>query len=187
MFLVGKKDLYDGEGNLLIGGYDHLDIYEDYFLFYFGTTYERYNEEWADLWGTIHLSKLKLNYDLSLCLVLDRQFNTLIQLGNGCFQVPWGIVYNSIEELEQQVPADYLFMHYVDLSHLKQGIIMLHDYRGEQYILPKYIEKGFDTPEEMDIYVLDPFMEIPDIRIIDDEIITIIKIDKEKKSYGRIM
>lgn len=147
---VGKKDLYNAYGNLLIGGFDHLDIDNGYFQFYFGTYYERYNEEEIDFWGNpFQLSKLCLNYENSLCLILDNEFRTIIQNEDGFYRIPKGRVVNSLEELKWLVPEDLLFRYRVDLEHWGDGFIFLHNSNGEQYLIPNYIERGFDSPEEM--------------------------------------
>jgi len=177
---AGKKDLYNAYGELLIGGFDHLTIDNDYLLLYFGTFYDNYYEDVDNFWSSFRLSKLFINYENSLCLVLDNEFKTIIQNEEGFYRVPKGRVFDSLEELKRLIPTDLLFKYHVDLSHWGRGVIYLHNYVGEQFFIPKFLERGFESQEEMDRYVIDPLMEISD-RFVDDEIITIIKIGNDKK------
>jgi hypothetical protein len=151
--VIGKKDLYNDKGELLLGGYDELIIGYDYLQFYFGTFYEYYTKEETDNQGyPCQLSKLRLNYENSKCLVLDKCLRTIVRDEFGYFRIPKGFVFNSFQEVERYVPSHFLFNYRVDLSNLDKGFIYLHNFYGEQYILPEYIDRGFDTPEEMKEY-----------------------------------
>ena len=147
--IKGKRFLYNDEGILLIGGYDNLFQVFNCREFYFGTSYEYYDVEETDFYDRSCLvSKVRLNFQKSKCLVLDNEFKTIINNGKGVFRMPKGHTFNSLEQLERLVPSDYLLSYNVDLSDLNSGFIFLNNYNGEQYIVPEYIEMGFDTPEE---------------------------------------
>lgn len=149
--LEGKKDLYDVEGTLLLGGYDHLEVETDIFKFYFGTTYKDYYVEETDIYDQPYkLSKLRLDYQNSLCLVLDKNFKTIIKNKNGYYQLRKGRIINSKEELIGIVPSAFLFKYKVDLSELTDGFIYLHDDNAEQYLIPRYIIEDLNSPEELD-------------------------------------
>ena len=151
--IEGKRDLYDGEGTLLIGGYDNLFVDYQYLKFYFGTSYEYYKEEEEDLQGySIPLSKVRLNFENSKCLVLDKELKTIISIGNGLFRMPKGHRFHSLDEVERFVPSGYLLKYGVDLSDYNT-FIYLHRYYGEQYLVPDYIREGFSSPEEQDNYI----------------------------------
>ena len=221
--IAGKKDLYNKEGLLLIGGYDNLDVNYGYMQFYFGTYYEQYYEEETDyLDNQYKLLNLRLNYSDSKCLILDKEFKTIIRSDNGFFRMPIGIVFESVQEIERFVPFGLLFKFQVDLSHLDNGFIYLHDFHGKQYLVPDYIARGFDSPEKMKEFDKRQIVEkshsieekqkrIEEMRGLmgykafesieeikndpffcplsydnqeifeDDEIVTIVKIDKEKR------
>ena len=150
--IEGKRDLYDSEGSLLIGGYDNLFVDYQYYKFYFGTSYEYYDEEETDIQGyPVPLSKVRINFEKSKCLVLDKEFKTIINNGNGFFRMPKWHRFHSLDEVERFVPSGYLLRYGVDLSDF--GVfIYLYNYYGEQYIVPYYIKEGFATPEEYDNY-----------------------------------
>lgn len=62
--IEGKRDLFDEEGTLLIGGYDNLMVDYQYLKFYFGTSYEYYKDEETDFQGyPVPLSKVCLNFE----------------------------------------------------------------------------------------------------------------------------
>ena len=154
MYVIeGKRDLYDKDGTLLIGGYDNLIVDYRYFKFYFGTSYEYYEDEETDFQGCpVPLSKVCLNYENSKCLVLDKQFKTIINNGNGLFRLPKWHKFHSPEEVERFIPSGFLFKSAsVDLSNYDMFIYLYNSYR-EQYIVPEYIKMGFATPEEHYIF-----------------------------------
>lgn len=151
--IEGKRDLYDSEGTLLIGGYDNLFVDYQYFKFYFGTSYEYYKEEETDIQGySFPLSKVRINFEKSKCLVLDKELKTIISNGNGLFRMPKWHTFHSLDEVEIFVPSGYLLRYGVDLSDY-DSFIYLHRYYGEQYLVPDYIKDGFSSPEEQDNYI----------------------------------
>lgn len=145
----GKRDLYDNEGKLLIGGYDNLFVDYGYLKFYFGSSYEYYEDEENDFQGyPVPLSKVRFNSQNSKCLILDKEFKTIISNGNGLFRMPKGHKFNSLDEVEEFVPSGYLLSNSVDLTDFNEGFIYLYNYHGEQYLIPDYIQEGFASPED---------------------------------------
>ena len=147
----GKKDLYDNEGTLLIGGYDNLFVDNKYLKFYFGTYYEYYGGGDTDSQGyQVRPRKVRLNFEMSKCLVLDREFKTIINNGNGVFRMPKGLRFQSVEHVESYVPSDYLLNYAVDLTDYNNLFIYLHSRYGEQHFFSDYIKEGFPSPKEQD-------------------------------------
>lgn len=187
--IEGKRDLYDYEGTLLIGGYDNLLIDNQRLEFYFNTSYEYYDVEEEDRHANSFLiSKVRLNFENSKCLVLDKEFRSIISNGDGFFRMPQWHRFNSLEEVEIFVPSECLFRYKVDLSHYYDGFIYLYNYHGEQYFVPEYILRGFDSPEEMIIFdtkhgdqQIVIFDEQPKDLYVDDSIVTIIKLNENKE------
>ena len=166
--IEGKKDLYNKEGRLLLGGCDNLVVERNYILFYFGTKYEYYYVKETDDQGySFELSQLRLNYENSLCLIVDKEFKTIIQNEKGFYKIHKGIYINSMEELKTLVPSEFLFKHRVDLSHLNNCFIYLHNYGGEHYFIPEYIKKGFSCPDELYSCIVPPLP--PDIKGLSDD------------------
>lgn len=163
---VRKSDLYNNEGILLIGGYDHFEFCNDYMQFYFGTYYE---------YG-------KINFDQSECLVLDKDFKTIISDKDGCFRMSKGHVFNSLEEVKSFVPSESLLKYQVNVSDLNNGLIYLYDYNGIQYIVPKYIQEGLDAPDEIHNLIMTEMVNesIEDL-YVEDAIITIQKLNDRHK------
>ena len=185
--IEGKRDLYDNEGTLLIGGYDNLFIDYQFLQFYFGTSYEYYEVEetdWQD--NSFPISKVRLNFEKSKCLVLDKNFKSIVSNGEGFFRMPKWHRFNSLEDVERFVPSKCLFRYNVDLSHYYRGFIYLYKNLGEQYIVPHHILSGFNSPEEMDEFYthLGPFFPVggkPQDLYVDDSIVTIIKLNESKE------
>ena len=185
--IEGKRDLYDNEGTLLIGGYDYLFIDYHSLQFYFGTSYEYYEEKETDLQdNTLSISKIRLNFEKSKCLVLDKEFKSIINNGNGFFRMPKWHRFDSIEDVERFIPSECLFRYSVDLSHYSGGFIYLYNYHGEQYFVPEYILRGFDPPEEMNEFyrIFGTLFDVygkPNDLYVEDSIVTIIKLNESKE------
>ena len=149
----GKKDLYDDEGTLLIGGYDNLFIDYNYFKFYFGTYYEYYGGRTDSQGYPIGARKVRLNFGMSKCLVLDREFKTIINNGSGVFRMPKGLRFQSVEHLESYVPSGCLLKYSVDVTDYNKLFIYLHSHYGEQHLFPDYIKEELPSPEEQNNYI----------------------------------
>lgn len=168
----GVKDLYDNEGNLLIGGYNHFDFKKEYFLFYFGTVYENYCIKKTDFdfysndWYDYSLFSYRLNYNNALCLVLDRHFRTIINSNGHYLQVPIGTIINSVQELTILFSDNYLLSGYVEFSDYNR-FIYLQKTKTDCFIISNYYEGP----------ILDPFGnhdgqgQWQDYFIEDDEVI----------------
>ena len=167
----GTKDLFDIEGNLLIGGYNHLEFeYKQYFKFYFGTKYEHYYVKRTDFYDNeIDLIRYKLNFEDSLCLVLDRTLTTVIKSNGQYQQIPFGKIFQSFQDLKDYLPNDFLLQGYVDLSDINT-FIYLKKSNVEKYIISEYFE-GFtaDIPGDT---ICEPGRWIDNF-IEDDEVIII--------------
>lgn len=140
----GVKDLYTTEGVLLLGGYNHFEYdYKRYFKFYFGIQYEECSvKKKYDSYGNeIVVSNYRLNYNDSLCIVLDSHFRTIIKSNNRYFQIPRGITIKSRQELDLIIPKEFLFYGHVDLSDINRFIYITRR-NGEKYVVSEYIE-GF--------------------------------------------
>ena len=144
---VGKKDLYDSEGILQIGGYDELDFQDNYLLFYWGTKYDRYyvKEDLLDATGceTIKLSKLRLSFEKSQCLVVDRNFNSIMKHNGDFFHVSKGRIFNNLEELKESIPSSLLFPYKVSLN-LNEGFVYLINERGSSFVYTSWSEDECD-------------------------------------------
>lgn len=122
---VGKKDLYDRNGILQIGGYDELEFDEENLLFYWGTSYKRYYVRESDIdGGYIKLSKLKLSYEKAQCLVVDRNFISLAKNKGESFRLSKGHICNSLEDLNTIIPLTILYPYKVNL-YLDEGFVYL--------------------------------------------------------------
>ena len=123
-YIFKGKYLYDRDGTLLFGGYDNLICSNNYFKIYFGTFYEYFPlMEFYGEWGE------RLNYERSICLVLDKDFKTVIRNKNGAFRMRKGQRFSSITEVEELIPSEFLLSHQVDISDLHEGFIYLKDYK----------------------------------------------------------
>ena len=113
----GEKDLYDIEGNLLLGGYNYFEFERKYFKFFFNTRYESYDFPRTTIYNDeIMLLQYRLNYDDACCLVLDQKFNSLLANGGQKFQIPLGKVFQSSQEIEENIPKEFLLYGYVNMS-----------------------------------------------------------------------
>lgn len=167
----GTKDLFDIEGNLLIGGYNHLELeYKQYFKFYFGTKYENYHIKQTDFYDNeYYLTNYRLNFEDSLCLVLDRKLTTVFKCNGQYRQIPFGKTFQSLQDLKDYLPNEFLLQGYVDLSDIG-AFIYLKKSNGEKYIISDYIDRGVE--DLLGDTICEPRRWI-DTFIEDDEVIII--------------
>lgn len=167
----GIKDLYDTEGRLMLGGYHNFEYeYGKYFKFYFGTKYEEFFEKQRDFYDNeIDLSRYKLNYESSLCLVLDRHFRTIIKCNSHYLHIPLGKVFQSMQDISSYFPNDFLLSGKVDLSNFNTFIFLKKE-NGDKFIVSDYIE-GFNT-ELFDEWINEPGQWVDNF-IEDDEVIIV--------------
>jgi hypothetical protein len=139
---VGKKDLYNSEGLLLIGGYDEFEFKNDYFLFYWGTSYKRYYVKETDIdGGYIKLSKLKLNYENAHCLIVDKNFISIAKHNGRFFRVTKGMVFNNMADLKNFIPLSILYPYRVYLN-LSERFVYLTQEGGGSYINTSWSEEN---------------------------------------------
>lgn len=176
----GVKDLYDSEGNLMLGGYNNFEYdYRHYLKFYIGTEYEEYFVKQTDFYDNeIELSRYKLNYDNSICLVLDRHFRTITKCNGHYLHIPLGKVFQSQQDIIDYFPSDFLFPGEVDLSDFNTFVYLKKENR-DKFLISDYIE-GYNA-ELFDECVSEPGRWV-DTFIEDDEVI-IIKVDNGNLSW----
>ncbi len=174
----GVKDLYDTEGNIVLGGYNLLE-YEyghRFFKFYFGTKYDDYVEQAITIYDdVIDLQQNRLNYENSRCLVLDRHFKTIIKSNGQYIQFPLGEMIQSKQELEYYLSNDLLLPGYVDLSDW-DSFIYLKRRNTEKFLISDYVD-------EVNVELFGKKIHEPgywDDTFIEDDEVTILRIAKDR-------
>lgn len=178
----GTKYLYDLYGHLLLGGYNYMDyqeyIYNKRFLFYFGTTYEEYLEKCTiDNGDDIELPNYHINYEKPIiCLVLDSHFDTLLKDNRKSIRVPYGNNFQSIQELQNYIPSDYLLSGRVDLyDYASHSLIYMTKKNADKYVIYDFIP---GLPESF--FYSEAHWET---HLIEDNEVIIAKIDNGKISW----
>ena len=168
----GVKDLYNSDGFLMLGGYNHLEIHDNkYFKFYFGTIYERIS---------MYPFGCRINGNHSLCLVLDTHFNSIIINNGRSFQMPLGKVFQSKQDLESFCPQEFLLPGCVDLSDYP-SFVYIKRYDVDHFFISNYIEGS--VREVLDDFILEKGRWV-DEYIEDDEVI-IIRVSEDGKFSWR--
>ena len=164
-----RNDLYDIEGNLMLGGYNYLEINDgQYFKFYYGKIYEETYTTPSDI------IKHRLNCNDATCLVLDTHFRSIIKREGQSFQIPLGKVFNSKQELECFCPHEFLLTGYVDLTDYP-SFIYVKRYDVDHFFISDYIEGCIK--ELRDDFVFEEARYIDDY--IEDDEVVIIKISND--------
>ena len=80
----GVYDLYNKEGELLIGGFREFEYDErnGVFIFFFGGEWKEYSA-FDDDWNNIHITGYKFERGIDLWLILDKDFSTILRDKNG--------------------------------------------------------------------------------------------------------
>lgn len=139
---VGKKDLYDRNGILQIGGYDELEFDKEYLFFYWGTSYKRYYVRENNIdGGYIKLSKLKLCFEKSQCLIVDYNFISIVKHNESFFRITKGQVFNNIEELKKKVPSSILYPYKVSYNPQERFVYLLNE-GGDTFIYTKWSDES---------------------------------------------
>lgn len=178
----GVRDLYDMEGNLLIGGYNHLDIDEDYYKFYFGTTYKEFYTKERDYYDN-EISRLgyELDFNSALCLVLDNHFNTMLQVDGERFQITRGRIYQNIQELRNDIPCGFLLSGKITIDQIIVDTSILSSFiyvtkrNHDSFIVSNYVPA---TPTNI-IIDIEPIPEHWDDFLIEDDEVYIMKLEKD--------
>lgn len=135
----GRKDLYNREGKLLIGGYNKLESDGEYLKFYWGIHYiESYIKKTDFYDNEMEFLEYKINYSDAICLVVNKTFKTILAIDNNFYQLSLGNVYNSIEELKGALPKDIFFQYQVDLSDIKVGFVYMVYSNGDGMLINDY-------------------------------------------------
>lgn len=132
----GVKDLYDTNGQLIIGGYKFLIPHYDYMEFLINSNY----------------------------LIVDNDFKSLLKINDEFFKIPIGTIYDT-PKIKKTIPSQYLFNKKVDLSGIYDGFIYLMDCNCEEYIIPDYVMLGFSSHEEINKYTFKYNTYIQEFRI----------------------
>lgn len=80
----GVYDLYNKDGELLIGGFREFEYDEKnrVFIFFFGGEWKEYSA-FDDDWNNIHITGYKFERGIDLWLILDKDFKTILRDKNG--------------------------------------------------------------------------------------------------------
>ena len=80
----GVYDLYNKEGELLIGGFREFEYDErnGIFIFFFGGEWKEYSA-FDDDWNNIHITGSKFERGIDLWLILDKDFRTILRDKDG--------------------------------------------------------------------------------------------------------
>lgn len=80
-YYIGTYDLYDKDGNMIIGGFNHIQINENYFILQFGIEVKQHWE--TKYWGEIPYDE-ELNYEIvyenSLSIIIDEDLKSLVPI-----------------------------------------------------------------------------------------------------------
>jgi hypothetical protein len=167
----GVKDLYDIEGNLVIGGYNNLEVDSNkYFKFYFGTSYEIYYDTELDLYNNeVCVLNKRINYNRSTCLVLDSFFKTIFKINGQYTYVSPGLIIKEKQELNDYFPDEILLSGEIDLSEFN-AFIFLKKKNVDKFIVPEY-SVNFVGESQDDIVYEKVYRD--DFFIEDDEVVVI--------------
>lgn len=174
----GVKDLYDTEGKLMLGGYNYFEYeYGQYFKFYFGTKHEEFFVKQTDFYDNeIELSRYKLNFDNSVCLILDRHFRTITKCNGHFFQVPLGKVFKSLQDTRKCIPIDFHLKGKVDLADINNLFVYSINKYKDRYLVSTFI-KGSDEKGPFGDWQSVPSRWID--YYVEDDIIILIKLSTE--------
>lgn len=165
-YFIGTYDLYDKDGNMIIGGFNHIQIKENYFILQFGLEVKQY-------WERIYFGKHPLDYDEELNYkIIDENSISIIIDGNLKSLVPIHLMTDRAEEIKYEYD--------VLMNNVSEGQgILIGEYpnlkRGKRYSFNDIIIKKisvkhahFDTDN---IIIYSPYKEVRSIKEYSDDIL----------------
>ena len=165
-YFIGTYDLYDKDGNMIIGGFNHIQIKENYFILQFGIEVKQY-------WERIYFGKHPLDYDEELNYkIIDENSISIIIDDNLKSLVPLHLITDSEEEIKYEYD--------VLMNNVSEGQdILIGEYpnlkRGKRYssndkIIQKISVKHahFDTDN---IIIYSPYKEVRSKKEYSDDIL----------------
>ena len=163
-YYIGTYDLYDKDGNMIIGGFNHIQIKDNYFILQFGIEVKQHWE--TKYWGEIPYDE-ELNYEIvyenSLSIIIDKDLKSLIpiHLMTDCeeeIKYEYDVLMNNVSEGQGILIGEY--------PNLKRG----KRYLSNDIIIKKISVKHahFDTDN---IIIYSPYKEVKSKKEYSDDIL----------------
>ena len=165
-YFIGTYDLYDKDGNMIIGGFNHIQIKNNHFILQFGIEVKQY-------WERIYFGKHPLDYDEelnykiidenSISIIIDENFKSLVPL-------------HLITDSEEEIKYEYDIL----MNNVSEGQgILIGEYpnlkRGKQYSSnDKIIQKISVRHARFDannIIIYSPYKEVRSKKEYSDDIL----------------
>ena len=165
-YFIGTYDLYDKDGNMIIGGFNHIQIKENYFILQFGIEVKQY-------WERIYFGKHPLDYDEELNYkIIDENSISIIIDDNLKSLVPLHLITDSEEEIKYEYDV---LMNTVSEG---QGIL-IGEYpnlkRGKRYSsndnIIKKISVRYARFDANNIIIYSPYKEVRSKKEYSDDIL----------------
>jgi len=135
----GVYDLYNKEGELLIGGFREFEYDErnGLFIFFFGGEWKEY-PAFDDDWNNIHITECKFERGIGLWLILDKNFKTLLRDSTGNpKQFQKGFIGNvTIKKVDNAIKHIYnmpIELMAKGFSHVAINSVIINDSNSEYH------------------------------------------------------
>ena len=163
-YYIGTYDLYDKDGNIIIGGFNHIQIKDNHFILQYGIEVKQH---WVTkYWGEIPYDE-ELNYEIvyenSLSIIIDKDLKSLIpiHLMTDCeeeIKYEYDVLMNNVSEGQGILIGEY--------PNLKRG----KRYLSNDIIIKKISVKHahFDTDN---IIIYSPYKEVKSKKEYSDDIL----------------
>lgn len=163
-YYIGTYDLYDKDGNMIIGGFNHIQIKDNHFILQYGIEVKQHWE--TKYWGEIPYDE-ELNYEIvyenSLSIIIDKDLKSLIpiHLMTDCeeeIKYEYDVLMNNVSEGQGILIGEY--------PNLKRG----KRYLSNDIIIKKISVKHahFDTDN---IIIYSPYKEVKSKKEYSDDIL----------------
>ena len=163
-YYIGTYDLYDKDGNMIIGGFNHIQIKDNHFILQYGIEVKQHRE--TKYWGEIPYDE-ELNYEIvyenSLSIIIDKDLKSLIpiHLMTDCeeeIKYEYDVLMNNVSEGQGILIGEY--------PNLKRG----KRYLSNDIIIKKISVKHahFDTDN---IIIYSPYKEVKSKKEYSDDIL----------------
>lgn len=163
-YYIGTYDLYDKDGNMIIGGFNHIQIKDNHFILQYGIEVKQHWE--TKYWGEIPYDE-ELNYEIvyenSLSIIIDKDLKSLIPI-------------HLMTDCEEEIKYEYDVL----MNNVSEGQgILIGEYpnlkRGKRYLSNDIIIKKISVKhahfETDNIIIYSPYKEVKSKKEYSDDIL----------------